>query len=288
MEIRHLKCMVAVAEEGQFRKAAERLHIAQPALSQNIKQLELDLNVELFVRTTRKVYLTDAGRAFYPEAIKAVAQLERAAASARNALSGEVGTLRLGFTDTTIVGPVRHVLHRYKTTYPEVQIQTVEGLVPELFRMLSDGDLDVVCCEESAPHMSYECKSFPQVEIVAVLHKGHPLARTKKPLSLAMFDNEAFILPRRHTNWLVYDRLCRALLESGVHPAHEYYADNAMASIALVAAGLGVCLVPEFIRISLPEVVYRRLSSPALTLVPQLIWKHRKLPQTIANFVALV
>ncbi len=287
MEIRHLKYMLAVAEEGHFNLAAKRLHIAQPALSQNIKQLEEEIGAQLFSRTTRKVTLTDAGRVFYQEATGALTQLDSVARSARRVSLGEAGSLTIGFTETAIFGPLRQTLHRFFRRYPDVQIITRECSVTTLFDKLQDGIVDIACSEDCTPNANFEMKQFPEVDVMVALHKESPLAQEKSSIEIKALANESFILPTQNTTWGVYEKFARALAKAGLRPRHEYWADSAISGIALVAAGLGVCLVPQFAQILHTQVAYRRVISPRIRISPQLVWHKGRTSLVAANFIAL-
>lgn len=288
MEIRHLRYMLAVANEGHFNLAAKRLHIAQPALSQNIKQLEEEVGVKLFNRTTRRVELTNAGRVFYREAMQTIIRMESMGRMARRAEVGESGSITVGFTETAIFGPLRSIVRRFHNAYPEVQIVTRESSVSELFELLQEGTIDVACSEEFALNANFEIKRLPLIDVVVALDCRHPLARRKGPLSLCRLDGEPFIFPAQSTTWIVYEKVSQALAEACVHPSHEYFVDNALSGIALVAAGLGVCLVPCFAQIPGANVVYRRVIDPCVRLTPEIIWQRNNASPVVANFVALI
>lgn len=287
MEIRHLRYMLAVAEEGHFNLAAKRLHIAQPALSQNIRQLEEEIDAQLFTRTTRSVAMTEAGRVFYQEAYKALDQLDTVLRSARLASTGEAGSLTIGFTSTSIYGPFRNTIRRFHRRYPEVKIVTRECSARTLLDRLHDGDIDIACSEDCIPNANFQMKQYPATYVVVAIHKEHRLARDKGPIKIKELVDEPIIFPTQNTTRGVYENFSRALAKAGVHPKCEYWADNATSGIPLVAAGLGVCFVPEFTQLLHTEVVYRRVISPIIRQLPQLVWRKDKIPMTLSNFIAL-
>jgi DNA-binding transcriptional LysR family regulator len=286
MEIRHLKYMLAVAEEGHFNMAAKRLHVAQPALSHNIRQLEAEIGTQLFARTTRSVSLTEAGRVFYHEAYKALDQMESVMRSARMASSGEEGTVTIGFTATSIYGPLRGTIRRFHRRYPEVQIITRECSARSLLDQLHDGEMDVACSEDCIPNANFQMKQYPPTYVVVAIHKQHRLAQEKGPIKIKELADEPIIFPTQNTTRGVYENFSRALAKAGVRPRYEYSADNATSGIPLVAAGLGVCLVPEFTQLLHSEVIYRRIISPSIRQFPQLIWRKDRVPVTLTNFIS--
>ncbi len=287
MEIRHLRYMLAVADERQFHRAAKRIHIAQPALSQNIKQLEDEIGAPLFARTTRKVELTSAGRVFYEEAAQLLRKFDSLQRSALRASVGESGSITIGFTETAIFGPFRHVVQKFRVRYPDVRVVTRECTVAELYDKLLDGTLDIACSEECVPNASFDILNLPAVNVVVALHHEHPLAQEKGSIPMSLLADESFIFPTQNTTWSVYEKFARALAEAGVHPRQEYWADSAVSGVALVAAGLGVCLVPQFTQILHSEVVFRRVITPSIRLNPQVLWQKSNKDAATKNFVAL-
>lgn len=287
MEIRHLKYMLAVAEEGHFNLAAKRLHIAQPALSQNIRQLEQDIGAQLFTRTTRSVSLTEAGRVFYQEAMNALGQLENVARSARLVSTGDAGSVTVGFTATSIYGPLRGTIRKFRRRYPSVQIFARECSATNLFRRLDEGAIDIACSEDITPNANYEMKAYPPTDVLVAINKQHALAKEKGPIKLKLLANESFIFPTQMTTWGVYEKFSRALAKAGIRPKRIYWADNATTGIPLVAAELGVCFVPVFTQLLHAEVVYRRIINPCIRQLPQLVWRKGKTSLPVANFIAL-
>jgi DNA-binding transcriptional LysR family regulator len=286
MEIRHLKYMVAVTDEGQFHRAAKRLHIVPPALSQNIRQLEEEIGTPLFKRTTRHLELTSAGRIFYEQALGVLRQLESMPHDALRAAAGTTGTITLGFTETAVFGPFREIMRRFHLIYPRVRIVTRECSPSSLFERLNDGTIDIACSEECVLNAHQDAVRLPAINVVVALHQTHPLANETTPLPLAQLEGESFILPTQNSNWSVYEMLARALAAAGVTPRQEYGVDSAISGIALVAGGLGVCLVPGFTPSLHKEVVYRTVL-PRLRLTPQIVWMKSNRSPAVANFVSL-
>jgi DNA-binding transcriptional LysR family regulator len=287
MEIRHLKYMLAVAEEGHFNLAAKRLHIAQPALSQNIKQLEQEIGVKLFSRTTRNVELTEAGRVFYQEAINTLTQFDHVARSARLASTGDAGSISIGFTATSIYGPLRGTIRKFRRRYPDVQLLLRECSATTLFSKLDDGSIDIACSEDINPNPNYEMKAYPPTDVLVAINKQHRLAQPNGPIKLRMLADESFIFPTQNVTWGVYEKFARALAKAGIRPRRVYWADNATSGIPLVAAELGVCFVPVFTQLLHAEVVYRRIVNPCIRQLPQLVRRKGKVSLTIANFFAM-
>lgn len=288
MELRHLKCMLAVAEDGQFNLAAKRLHVAPPALSQSIRQLEAEVGTPLFVRTTRSVTLTDAGRAFYAEALKAVGQIENASRLALRAASGETGQLSIGLTSTTVFGPLRSLLRRFHTLYPNVHIATKEYLGPSMLEDMDRGILDFTFLEECTPNPRYAIRSLKPVDVFVAIPRRHLLAEDSRPLKLKQLRGESLILPAPNRIWNVYEKIYNVLASAGVDPLNCSYADNAITALGLVSAGLGISFVPRYCEMMHAEIAFRKVISPGIQVEPQLIHLRERTSPAMSNFLRLL
>jgi DNA-binding transcriptional LysR family regulator len=215
-------------------------------------------------------------------------QLENAARSARSASRGEAGSITVGFTSTAIFGPLSQTMREFSRRYPDMQVITRECSIQTLFDSLNEGTIDVACNEECVPNASFDMKEYPAVDVVIALPKAHRFAQEEGPIKLKLLCEETFVLPTQNATWSVYDKFVRALAKAGFHPKHEYWVDSAISGIALVAAGFGICLVPQFAEILHSEVTYRRVTDPDIKITPQLVWKKNRASLPIANLVALV
>ena len=230
MDVRHFRYVTALAQEMNFSAAAKRLHIAQPALSQNIRQVEEELGVKLFERSTRKVALTDAGRAFYREALMILAKVENAKRTALRAASGEIGSLTIGFTTTSILGgELTRRLRVFQKRYPDIRITLEDFTVNKLMNRLRTSAIDVACTEGIYPDDSLETQALKPLPVVLALYKGHPLAK-RRHLRLSMLAKEHFILPVPFRAWAVYEAFVRFCEQAGFKPVHADYASNAVGS----------------------------------------------------------
>lgn len=286
MEIRHLKYMLAVAEERQFHLAAKRLHIAQPALSQNIRQLEEEIGTRLFARTTRRVELTNAGKVFYQEAFHLLRALEAISRNAVRASEGISGSITIGFTETAIFGPLRGLIRKFRKRYPDVHIISKECRPGVLFELLQDGSIDAACSEEFVVNANHRSVELGKADVVLAIPRLHRLAKQTGALDLRELAGESFIFPAQDTTWSVYEKISRALANAGITPHQVYSVDNAISGIALVSTGLGVCFVPQFTKCLEEEVAFRKIT-PRLLLHPTLVWQKNNLSPVLANFVGL-
>lgn len=263
MELRHLRYFVAVAEELNFTRAAQRLHIGQPPLSTQIRDLEEEVGARLLERTKRRVSLTEAGQRFLARARDILAQAELAGSEARRAARGELGELRIGFTSSlpyTSILP--DVLYAYRRRYPEVALQLREMFTADQLAALGREELDVglVRFIGLAPPAGITVRELGRDPLRLVINAAHPLAGAPAA-SLAQLREEGFItFPADAGTGLpaILQALCR---RAGFEPRIVQMAREATTQIGLVAAGLGVALLPAPLEcVRLPRVRYLPLA----------------------------
>ncbi|MEV4754173.1 LysR family transcriptional regulator [Micromonospora sp. NPDC049559] len=279
MELRHLRYFVAVAEELHFGRAARRLHIAQPALSQQIQRLERELGARLLVRNRRQVQLSPAGAAFLPEARAALAQADRAASVARRTAAGELGRLALGFVGSVTDELLPRLLPEFRIRYPELRLELREMTSAEQVAALERGELDLGLLRP--PARGLRTRLVHREPLVVALPAGHRLAGADGPgadeLDGAELRGEPFVLFPRHKGPGLYDMIIDYCQRSGVTPTVVQEAVQMQTITALVAAGTGVALVPSSQR-AVPRagLVFRPLrSAPAVDLVAAWSDPHR-------------
>jgi len=249
MELRHLRYFVAVAEEKHFTRAAERLGIGQPPLSQQIQQLERELGARLFRRLSRGVELTEVGAVFLVDARLTLEAAARAGANARRAARGELGALQIGFTVSASFHPfVPKVILRFRETHPEVTLTLREGNSSELLNGVRDGRLDLAIVRPPARfHDNLELEAMFNEDMLIVLSTSHRLSGHAS-LSLSEIADEDFVLYARQTGPGVFDAIVAACQQAGFSPHVTQEAPQMSSTINLVAAGLGVSIVPAAIR----------------------------------------
>lgn len=270
MDLRHLRYFVALAEELHFGRAARRLAISQPPLSQQMHLLEQELGGPLFARTSRRVELTEAGRVFLPEARAILARVDRASEVGRRAMRGEIGELRLGFTASAPLANVMPAIIRaFREHRPDVHLTLQEMLSHQQVQALRDGALDVAFLraptDPAASDARVTAVELHREELLLFLHRSHRVARTRagQRVALADLSEDFFVHFSREAGASTYDQfidLCRA---AGFRPRMRQEAREAATIIGLVAADLGVTLMASSFRhIHLPSVVTRRLTDP--------------------------
>jgi DNA-binding transcriptional LysR family regulator len=295
MELRHLRYFVAVAEEGHVTRAAERLGMQQPPLSQQIKALEGELAVRLLRRKARGVELTEAGRAFLEDARAVLARAGQAVETARRAARGEQGRLCVGVPPTAPFLPfVPLMIRRFREAFPLVSLTMEESLRTELIEGLRGGRLDVAFLRASlaAPDGLVVDLLFEEPMVVA-LPGDHALARSGRgggALPLKDLAGETFIPYARQQGPALYDAMVAACLKAGFSPRLGQEAPRVISALGLVAAGLGIALVPASMqRMAMDGVAYRRLAGAAQPKAFLSIAARRGEPSAVVgHFMAMV
>ncbi|MES2015673.1 MAG: LysR family transcriptional regulator [Pseudomonadota bacterium] len=290
MELRHLRYFIAVAEELNFTRAAERLHIGQPPLSQAIQVLEADVGAQLFERTRRWVRMTGAGELFLLDARRILALAEQAADTARRAERGEAGELRIGFTFSTPLTPLfATVINRYRQQFPAVSLTLHEMSTQPQLDALAGRTLDLgfVRPLEHALPQAVELTTLRQDPLMAVLPAALPLAR-KRRIAIAQLKDMPFVMYPASAGTGIYPQIFRLCREAGFVPRIGQFAGEASTIIGLVAAGCGVSLLPaSFDRIRMDGVAYRAILDPGATTTLLLARRKAEHAPLVDAFVAL-
>lgn len=273
MELRHLRYFLAVADELHFGRAAARLHISQPPLSQQIRQLEEELGFELFQRTRRRVRLTDAGRVFGEEARALLERLGRATAAARRVARGETGSLDVGFVASATYAILPRLYRRFRERHPGVSLTLSEMSTAEQVEALREGRIQVGLARSPVGDETLAAEPLRDEPLALALPSRHRLA-ARRSLALASAADEPFVLfPRQpRPGWVdVVQAACRG---AGFRPIVAQEVLELSTAVTLVAAGVGVALVPESAQaLRVAGVAYRPLRSPAPTT--RLVALHR-------------
>ena len=258
MDLRRIRHFVVLAEALNFRRAAERLHMAQPPLSVSIQKLEAELGVKLFVRETTGVSLTPSGRAVLTEARKLLFHGSQLAETAKNALNGTGGTLRIGFVGTTTWGMLQRLLPAFRAEYPGVELVLNEATSVSIVQQLEDRALDIGLVR--TPLMQSTGAAIVPLEqdtFVAALPRGHAQA-SKGPLRMADLAKEAFVMYAPSAAAGLHSAVMLACQEAGFLPRIAQQGVQVQTLLALVESGLGVALVPSIMqRYASDRIVYR-------------------------------
>jgi DNA-binding transcriptional LysR family regulator len=293
VELRHLRQFIAVAEEGHITRAAERLGLQQPPLSQRIKNIEDELNVQLFRRRPRGVELTEAGRVFLERARATLAHYDSAFEATRSAARGEQGRLCIGIQPTTLFHPfVPSVIRAFRTAYPQVTLTLDECLRTEQIERLRNQQLDIGFLRSPLDgHEDFLVYPLLNEPMVAALPSDHALARSRRraaPLSLKDLADEQFIIYARQTGPAFYEATMTACLKAGFTPRLGQEAPRITSALSLVAVGLGVSLVPACLQnMTMNGVVYRNIKGIQPKAVLMLGLRRGDGSAVVRNFVKL-
>jgi DNA-binding transcriptional LysR family regulator len=261
IELRHLRYFAAVAETLHFGHAAEKLGMAQPPLSQQIRNLERNLGYALFDRTTRGVRLTRVGQFFLERARTTLAKVADDIEIARRVGSGLEGALTVGFAGSVMFTGLPKAIRRYRRMHPNVELRLREGATEELMPLLLDGTLDLGFLRDGEARDGLMIETILREPFVAVLPARHKLA-ANSILAPAALKNEPFVLFARRMGALAYDRTVACCEAEGFRPNFVQDAPQWPTVLRLVAAGLGVSLAPACVaRITTPGVVFKRVRS---------------------------
>jgi len=266
VELRQLRYFVAVAEELHFRRAAERLHISQPPLSQQIRALEEELGFALLIRTRRRVELTPAGAAFLRDARTLLAELEGAVATARRIDAGQTGRLRVSFVGSALFSIVPRVVERFRHSRPDVEIELHERPTIDQLRAVRAGVVDVGLVRPPIDDdAGLRVQTVLRERTMAALPSAHELARLSR-VPLSRLAAEPLVLFPREQAPGFHDLLIDSLAGARATPRVIQYAPEMLTIIGLVAAGTGVSLVPASVnRLALDGVTYRPVSGAPLS-----------------------
>lgn len=254
VELRHLRYFVAVAEELHFGRAAQRLHMAQPPLSQQIRQLEVMIGTPLLARTSRSVLLTPAGEAFLARARRVLANVTDDMAEAGRIGRGEQGRFDIAFVGSAIHLGVPERIRRFRERYPAVLLRLHEGKTSEIADRLLKRDLDLGVVRDADPHSDLTATAFAREPFVAIVPMDHPQSGAET-VEAGALRGDPFVFFPRPAGELAYQRNLRPCLEAGFTPRIVQEASTWTTVAHLVAAGLGVTIAPASVTAVAPPTV---------------------------------
>jgi DNA-binding transcriptional LysR family regulator len=289
VELRHLRYFIAVAENGGFARAARLLHVAQSAISEQIRDLENELGVQLFNRKNRRIRLTDHGDHFLEDARTVLAAADKAAVNVQKSLRGEVGTLTIGFfvggTGTFFPRIIKEFRHRFEG----VQVSLVEMAPAMQHQALQSGVIDIGFTRpvQSDYAVSLRSEHFLTDPLCAVLLKSHPLAKKRK-VFIRELAGERFILNDRKYSPAVFDKVIALCAEAGYSPKISATATVSPGIVALVEAGEGVAILPQGARaLSNKELVFVPLADRTASIDMVIAWSPQHETAVLRSFLEL-
>ncbi|MGZ0876156.1 LysR family transcriptional regulator [Priestia megaterium] len=282
MELRQLQYFIAVAEELNFSRAAERVKITQPPLSLQIQNLEKELDIVLFYRNKRQVKLTDAGKLFYTEVCKIFNHLERAVEDAKRTQHGEIGTIRVGFVGSATYDILPSILREFRNLYSEVEVHLFEMSTPMQLEALHEGEIDIGVLRPPVNDEIIHTEIVSTVPCVLAVPKQHPLLKIKN-VSLSDLKTYPFVMLSRKTWSNLYDEilgLCNPIIQQ---EALEF-----QTVIGLVAAKLGIAVVPQSaVNLHTQDVVYLDLDDQLPVASMGIAWRQKDQSPLVQSFIQL-
>ena len=292
IELRPLRYFVAVAEEMHFGRAAARLHMTQPPLSQTIQALESQLGTPLFSRTRRSVALTAAGRALLPEAQRLLMQAESLPALVQRAAAGESGQLRLAFVSSADYSVLPVALREFRSAYPAVQIDLREATSDVQLEELAAGNIDLGILIPPVPDkLKTILDYFPVLTepLVLALPADSKLATATRKVSLKSCAGLPLIIFPRRLAPALHDQILGCFRDAGLTPSIEQKAIQMQTIVGLVAAGMGIALVPQSVsNLKRPGVEYRALKEASPLVEIGLAWRRDNTSPVLQAFLDLI
>ena len=284
-EMRLLRYFVTVAEERHFGRAAERLHIAQPPLSQQIQKLERQLGVGLIDRSRRPIELTDAGTALLAEARLALTHGERAFAAARRAATGHLGHLHIGALQAAVDGVLSYVMRAHRRDYPDVKLELTELGTAEQIAQLVDHRLDVGFLRGPVDERSLTIQTLIDDPLAAVVCEDHALAEHQR-IAPSLLADQPIIMWTRAAAATTYADVVELFRLHDIEPSIVDEVDRIQTVLALVASGAGIALLPtSFINLSRKGVRFLPLHGPLPYRPLALAWRTNNQSPTLRSFL---
>ncbi len=289
IEYRHLKFFIALAEELHFTRAARKLNVAQPHLSQEIKRLEEELGVRLLLRTSRQVALTEAGRVFHEKAVNILKVTDEARRAAQRADKGETGRLTVGFAGSAGYDVLPRAVRQFRAAWGDVEIVLRQMPTFEQMNALREARIDVGFMRRVVQREAQlASRVISREQLVIALPSGHALARGR------VVDWKDLA----HQPWIVFDRtpnpglfgdFQKACEAAGFEPVIAQEAGEIPTMINLVASGLGAALVPESVtKVRREGVVYRKLEPPPTKSPLVMAWRKDTISPSLGNFLRVM
>lgn len=291
MQLRHLRYFVAVAEEENFRRAAHRLNLTQPAVSRQIQDLESELGVKLFERTHQRIRLSEPGRLYFHEAKRILADLENAGRMALLANQGEAGTLHIAFNSVA----ARHNIvpasfHRFRMQYPHVELKlsylTSTRQLEELRAATIDAGF-LMNRPQSSP-VDFKSTKIASDDYILAMPNKHPLA-SRRHIRLSELTQAPFIVSPRASSPAMHDTFIAACMSSGFSPNIVQEVENEQTMLSFIAMGMGISIVHSSARQSLPSgVLLKKVGGLSIPSNLELVWQANNRSSILKRFVELV
>ncbi|MCD2513348.1 LysR substrate-binding domain-containing protein [Comamonas endophytica] len=285
MKLHFLRYFVVLAEELHFGRAASKLAITQPPLSSAIKSLEEELEVQLLIRDSKHVELTQAGEAFLEEARQILEQVARASSVAKIVARGMRGRLEIGMTGSQVYREVPEIVRQFNAQMPDVDVVLNEMSSADQINQLLRGQIHAGFVNASTVPPQLACLPMHEDEFVICLPQGHPRARSSS-VELKQLEHERFVMFSRDVAPANYDNVIAIFSRAGIHPQIAHAARQWLTIIAMVANGLGVSVVPSTLaRSRVHGVRFVKIKGEQVLAPAMLVWNPAYCPPTLRSFI---
>jgi DNA-binding transcriptional LysR family regulator len=292
MELRHLRYFVAVAEEEHMTRAAKRLGIQQPPLTHQVQVLEKELGVQLFIRESRRIHLSPAGKLFLRDARSILANVEQSIQRVQRFDLGEEGSIRLGFTSSTSMHQITPELVRaFREAYPLISVEIEEGAAHDLINTLEQENIDIAFSRSSLrPYPGIASVELLKEDMVIAIPMNHPLSQVPNDtLRLTDLKNENFIFYQQVNGSGIKEILIEECAKVGFEPKSASIVYRIIGAIHIVATGLGISIVPSSMQaIQTDSVIYKTFHPDSVIRVPlSIAYRENTTKQTVRRFLTL-
>lgn len=285
MEIKDMRAFYAIVEEGNISHAAQRLDIAQPALSRQMKRLETQLGVQLFERGSRRIRLTDAGRVLYSRVEHILGMVDGTVREITEIGSGVAGCIRLGTITTSGAMLLPELITEFHRRYPQVTFQLWEGEGTRILELLDNRVIEIGITRTQVDARVYESIVLPNEPLVLIMNRSHDIGSDAQKVRLAELKDQPLIIPLRWQS--MFTANCRKL---GFEPNILCVSDSIVQDLLLAKMGMGMAILPISSKTLLTDgdLTYKKLVEPEITTHTVVAWlKNRTLSQSASHLIAL-
>lgn len=266
ISLRQMQYFIVVANEKSITRAAEILHISQPPLSRQIQQIEESLDTQLFVRSSRPLQLTKAGKVFYERAVHILSQIEQMKHLTRQAGKKQEETVSIGFVPSLLYGAFPHIIERLQNLHPHIEVRLIELLSSQQIDALKEGEIDIGFGRLRFTSKGISRLLLREERLMVAMSRHHPLAGPElETISIEALRGQKLILYPKDASPNFSDDIMSTLADYALNIENVQRVSQLQTALGLVVANAGISIVPESVRLSRPDLCYRLLGDKHLT-----------------------
>ncbi len=281
--VKDMRAFFAIVEEGNISHAAQRLDVAQPALSRQMKRLEEKLNVKLFERGSRRIRLTEAGRVLYERVENILGMVDGTVREITEIGTGAKGSIRIGTITTSGAMILPELISEFHKIYPNVTFEIWEAEGARIIELLDSRLIEIAITRTQVDNLSYELLVLPNEPLVMVMNKKNPCGKSKDKVKFSELKGQQIIIPLRWKS--IFEANCRKI---GFEPKIICVSDSVVQDLMMVKMNIGIAMIPISSRKLLTDgdLIYKRLVEPEMTTHTVISWlKNQTLSTACKNFV---